>query len=678
MVQSFLRLCLFTIAFVSTIFFLIASLLPTRTDSLGRVHMNSCDFCVASYNFDDVEGDFDLEHFDEDVQHDQDCGMIEMMLKADNISRTAWPLEADHGLRLVASPWSPPPWMKAPTPEDAEDAIHAENMTSSAWPSCLREGTGPDSKYAKTWALFFSKFISAYKKLGINIYAVTPQNEPEFPAPWDACAYTRKVESSFIANHLGPVLRSTHPEVKVLAFDHNKDYAPNWAELLLHKSNPASAYVDGTAVHWYAGGMDRLLDGAVGGANMHRFMSQLKHMNVSDEHLLIGSEACHCPTTGYAGGDLEVAWARAERYAHTILSDLAAGSNGWIEWNLILDAVGGPNHLGNLCDAPLLAVPYRAKGGGNITKTQPFEGAGHPFGPAIGDSFTREELNARGNPAEFVDLGIIIQPIYFYMGHISRYVRPGSRAVHALVDSSASGRAFRGLNDVVAGGGINDNARVGIEATLWPCEGSTRQYWTYSANHQLQVYGHDWLGKPTTACLGKHPDKDFQGLTLTKCNKNAGIFDIVLVDDHSSEESKASVNFVISNANHTKHNDNICLVAKPSKNGGGAYGPRGGAQVSVGKCDNGAAKWLFEKVTGEITSDHFSDEDDKGGEVCMTTGWPFLQAGAFETPDAKKGKTIIVLNEANEPANFVIKDAKGKDLMASSIASHSIQTVMFD
>ena len=62
----------------------------------------------------------------------------------------------------------------------------------------------------------------------------------------------------------------------------------------------------------------------------------------------------------------------------------------------------------------------------------------------------------------------------------------------------------------------------------------------------------------------------------------------------------------------------------------------------------------------------------------MTTGWPFLQAGAFETPDAKKGKTIIVLNEANEPANFVIKDAKGKDLMASSIASHSIQTVMFD
>jgi hypothetical protein len=54
----------------------------------------------------------------------------------------------------------------------------------------------------------------------------------------------------------------------------------------------------------------------------------LKSQNVKPDHLILGSEACHCPTTGYAGGDLSVAWARAERYGHTILSDLAAGSNG--------------------------------------------------------------------------------------------------------------------------------------------------------------------------------------------------------------------------------------------------------------------------------------------------------------------------------------------------------------
>ena len=121
---------------------------------------------------------------------------------------------------------------------------------------------------------------------------------------------------------------------------------------------------------------DRLLDGAVGAANMHRLQHNLDMLNVSADHIVMGSEgeiftyenseriqscirlvlssssthgdlssifvtlfssviACHCPTTGYAGGDIQVYWSRAERYAHTILSDLAAGSNGWVEWNLL-------------------------------------------------------------------------------------------------------------------------------------------------------------------------------------------------------------------------------------------------------------------------------------------------------------------------------------------------------
>ncbi len=183
-------------------------------------------------------------------------------------------------------------------------------------------------------------------------------------APWEACAYDATLEGDFINNHLGPILKRDHPDVKLLMFDHNKDHAVHWAKDILGESNPSSQYVDGTAIHWYAGGMDRLLDGAgkliwdihyyarvdeksiliirlfflffvVGAANMHRLMSTLKQLNVSDDHLVLGTEACHCPTTGYSGGDLKVAWDRAERYAHTILSDLAAGSNGWVEWNLV-------------------------------------------------------------------------------------------------------------------------------------------------------------------------------------------------------------------------------------------------------------------------------------------------------------------------------------------------------
>ena len=141
-----------------------------------------------------------------------------------------------------------------------------------------------------------------------------------------------------------------------------------------------------------------------------------------------------------------------------------------------LDSVGGPNHLNNLCDTTVLAVPHRAVNGSGIPKKFPWEKTKHPFGTNQGDARTREELNAIGFPAKHLDDGLAVQPIYYYMGHISRYVRPGSQAVMALAESAKNGlRAFRSPGQVVAGGGINDLARVGIELTAWPCEGSTRQ-----------------------------------------------------------------------------------------------------------------------------------------------------------------------------------------------------------
>ena len=334
--------------------------------SLGRVPMNSCDFSPKSYSFDDHVDDFELKNFDVQVEHDVMSGMIEFLLQANQKLKDAWPGDK---LNVMTSPWSPPAWMKKPTLRDAEGSVHSASMTGSVEPNCLREGTGPDSRYAAAWALYFSKFLTAckYKYIlllypdicsmkknasntfnpvlinisypdkswGIDLFAVTVQNEPEFPAPWEACAYDPPNEAAFIANHLGPVLKRDHPDVKLLMFDHNKDHAVRWANEILGGGNPAAEFVDGTAVHWYAGGMDRLLDGAVGQPNMHRLVSTLSDLNAKDDHMIFGSEACHCPSTGYAGGNINVAWDRAERYAHTILADLAAGSNGWVEWNLL-------------------------------------------------------------------------------------------------------------------------------------------------------------------------------------------------------------------------------------------------------------------------------------------------------------------------------------------------------
>ena len=106
---------------------------------------------------------------------------------------------------------------------------------------------------------------------GVPIWAITPQNEPEFPAPWEACAFDENYELEFINKYLGPTLEQNHPDVLILAFDHNKDHLLSWAETVMGgDTGPNGGYVDGMAFHWYTGQLafwgflygllDRLLD----------------------------------------------------------------------------------------------------------------------------------------------------------------------------------------------------------------------------------------------------------------------------------------------------------------------------------------------------------------------------------------------------------------------------------
>jgi glucosylceramidase len=258
-----------------------------------------------------------------------------------------------------------------------------------------------------------------------------------------------------------------------------------------------------------------------------------------------------------------------------------------------------------------------------------------------------------------------VQPMYYYMGHISRYVRPGSRPVMGLVDNAKDGfRAFRSPGEDVAGGGINDLARHGIELTAWPCEGSTRQqfHWKEEEQH-IEVNGHDWLGNPTKSCVSNTADKSFLGITLTDCNSKKGVGTFDVVEDEVSD----NVKFVYSDGSKDS-----CLILKRLENEGGAYGPRGGGQITFGHCDSPAALWIYSQVTNEIISNDLPE-----GSVCMTTGWPFLQIGAFETPKGESAKTVIVLNEAKDSANYVLYD--GDDLILSgSIPPRSIQTLLLD
>ena len=422
--------------------------------TIGRVHMNSCDFCEASYSFDDVAGDLSLEHFDDEVTHDR-AAMLPFLQHAQAVVGAR---EDGARLKVLVSPWSPPAWMKAPVHGNA-------SMTGSADPS----GLSDDARVQRAWAEYFVRFIRAYGRQGVPVWAVTVQNEPEFAAPWEACKFNSSYEALFVAEHLGPVLREALPGVKILGFDHNKDHVHAWAQELWREGSPSSAFVDGVAYHWYAGGMDRRLDGTLGYSNLWRAREEARRAGERDgaEKLLIGSEGCNCPGVAKSGAQ---AVFRAERIAHNMLADLGAGSQAWVDWNLLLDAEGGPNHLGNVCDAPAV------------------------LSPADSRSF-------------------LLQPMFFYAWHLQSFVPPGSRPVKLSWQPRAPAAAAAAPAEGAAP--RRGSAVAGMEVAVAPCEGRARQRWTRLSDGRVRA---EDGAEGAALCVGGANDPGLGGVLLVDCD----------------------------------------------------------------------------------------------------------------------------------------------------------------
>ncbi|CEG40789.1 gh30 glucocerebrosidase glucosylceramidase precursor [Plasmopara halstedii] len=386
----------------------------------GRVPMGSCDFSVASYNFAETVDDIDLVNFDVNVTHDTET-IIPFLKRA---------LERKPDLKLFLAPWSPPAWMKRSSSE------YTASMLGSVKPVGLRDDM------RASWALYFSKFITAYKKHGISFWGLTPQNEPEFAAPWEACAYTPEYQAEFIGEYLGPVLERDHPGLTLMVYDHNRNNIQHWAKVI-YGHPTASKYVHGMAFHWYEDGADRYMDG----------VEYPEHLNethyIDPNRFILASESCNCPGVAF-GKD---AWFRAQRYGHDIMSDLNNHVAGWVDWNLLLDHTGGPNHKNNLCDAPII-----------LTEN--------------GDDFQ-------------------IQPMYYFIQHFSKFIPIGSRRVHVKVAAH-----FTKPGD--------PQLYLNYQTSLATCDGSSRQALHKTNDNKMQVTN-------TPFCLNMVPLSEGQEIRLVEC-----------------------------------------------------------------------------------------------------------------------------------------------------------------
>ena len=272
---------------------------------LARIHMNSCDFSLENWAC-VPEKDESLESFS---MERTDKYISSLATDVQNVARNG-----GNDVRFLLSPWSPPAWMK-----DNGDMNHGGHLLA---------------EYKGLWAQYFVKFIQKMAERGIKISFVTIQNEPAAVQSWDSCEWSGTDEGEFAAKYLGPALEKAGlGDVKIYIWDHNRDLALERLQESLAVTG-AEKYIAGLAFHWYSGDQyDNI-----------RTISE-KYPKID----LMFSEGC------IEGGPRNGAWFTGERYAHNIINDLKSGATKWIDWNIVLDMNGGPNHVGNFCDAPILA-----------------------------------------------------------------------------------------------------------------------------------------------------------------------------------------------------------------------------------------------------------------------------------------------------------------------------------
>ncbi len=341
--------------------------------SLCRTHINSCDFSSASYSYDDVPGDTKLERFS--IDHDRRF-RIPLIKEALALSR--------NGFRVFASPWSPPAWMKT-----NNDMLHGGSLR-------------PDCQQA--WADYFVRFIHAYGDAGIPIWGVTVQNEPMAVQTWESCIYTGEQERDFVRDYLGPTFgRSGLSRIAIIVWDHNRGIMYQRAKAV-YDDLEASRYVWGLGFHWYVGD--------------HFDNVRLVHDAYPGKKLIF-TEGTPASFDSSRLAD----WQWGEVYARSMIHDLNNWAVGWVDWNILLDERGGPNHVGNFCLAPL-----------------------------IGDTNTGTVTYLNS---------------YYYIGHFSKFIRPGARRIICSSNhDDFLATAFRNTDGTIAAVVMNTSERA-EDVRIW-------------------------------------------------------------------------------------------------------------------------------------------------------------------------------------------------------------------
>ncbi|MEL7472306.1 MAG: glycoside hydrolase family 30 beta sandwich domain-containing protein [Planctomycetota bacterium] len=349
--------------------------------TLTRTHIGSCDFTVeGKYSYaDDPDPDLsafsiapDTAGFDPATHpgvKDPSYDLLPMIREAMEIKRQ----QHDSELRIIASAWTAPPWMK----DVGEWFV---GMT----PENNWQGTGGSLRpeHESTYADYLVRYLDAYADADVPIWGITPVNEPHGNSgQWESMHFSPESQNAFIKDHLGPKLAaSSHSDTRLLIYDQNRDDLDKWTDAIL--GDPETApYVYGVAVHWYASTF-KVFEEAFERVNARYPGVPIVHTEGCIDDL--GKDAPEgigdpigFKESGWFQNDsfwwnpnatdwaYSAPWAGervvdhpkytpVHRYARNIIVSIDHWLTGWVDWNIVLDHHGGPNHVGNFCGAPIM------------------------------------------------------------------------------------------------------------------------------------------------------------------------------------------------------------------------------------------------------------------------------------------------------------------------------------
>ncbi len=218
--------------------------------NLGRCCIGSSDYSRSVYSYDDVPDDMNLDHFS--LKHDE-AYILPTLRDIQKIQPN---------LFLMASPWSPPGWMKTYGTtfggRTTENYVGPYAHSLWEWSNGSMKGGWMSEKYLEVYSRYIGKFLQGYAQAGVPVHALTTQNEIVTTqyGRMPACRWSPEMEAVFIRDHLGPLLRAQHQQTQIWLLDHNYDYYKRVAWQLQDKQ--LVKYVDGVAWHGYTGTPDQM------------------------------------------------------------------------------------------------------------------------------------------------------------------------------------------------------------------------------------------------------------------------------------------------------------------------------------------------------------------------------------------------------------------------------------